>query len=54
VLGRRSRAAAVAAGAALLAGSACTRFAIFHAGVQSAADPRYTVVPQRARAGLRP
>lgn len=54
VLGRRSRVAAVAAGAALLAGSACTRFAVFHAGVQSAADPRYTVVPQRARAGLRP
>lgn len=54
VLGRRSRAAAVAAGAALLAGSACTRFAVFHAGVQSAADPRYTVVPQRARTELRP
>ncbi|MCK2215729.1 polysulfide reductase NrfD [Actinomadura sp. ATCC 31491] len=47
--GRRSRAAAVVAGAALLAGSACTRFGIFHAGVASAGDPRYTVEPQRAR-----
>ncbi|MEW9550519.1 NrfD/PsrC family molybdoenzyme membrane anchor subunit [Nonomuraea sp. NPDC050783] len=47
--GRRSRAAAVAAGAALLAGSACTRFGIFHAGLTSARDPRYTVEPQRAR-----
>jgi hypothetical protein len=34
---------------ALLAGSAATRFGIFHAGQQSAADPRYTVIPQRNR-----
>ena len=47
--GGRSRVAAGASGAALVAGSACTRFAVFHAGVQSAADPRYTVVPQRER-----
>jgi formate-dependent nitrite reductase membrane component NrfD len=47
--GRRSRTVAVVAGAALLGGSACTRFGIFHAGQQSARDPRYTVVPQRAR-----
>jgi hypothetical protein len=33
----------------LLAGSACTRFGIFEAGQASARDPRYTVVPQRAR-----
>jgi len=39
----------MAAGAALLAGSVCTRFGIFHAGQQSAQDPRYTVVPQRER-----
>jgi formate-dependent nitrite reductase membrane component NrfD len=45
----RSRVAARLAGAALLAGSAATRFGIFHAGQQSARDPRYTVVPQRAR-----
>jgi hypothetical protein len=37
------------AGAALLAGSATTRFGIFHAGVASARDPKYVVVPQRAR-----
>ena len=54
VLARRSRVAAAVSGAALVAGSACTRFAVFHAGVQSASDPRYTVVPQRARAGVRP
>jgi hypothetical protein len=49
VAGRRSRAAATAAGVALLAGSAVTRFAIFYAGLNSAADPRYTVIPQRQR-----
>ncbi len=43
------RAASVAAGAALVAGSVCTRFAIFGAGQESARDPKYTVVPQRAR-----
>lgn len=48
-LARRSRLAAVASGLALVAGSACTRFSVFHAGVQSASDPKYTVVPQRAR-----
>jgi formate-dependent nitrite reductase membrane component NrfD len=53
VLGRRSRVAAVAAGAALLAGSACTRFGMFRAGVASADDPRYTVEPQRARLDAR-
>jgi formate-dependent nitrite reductase membrane component NrfD len=49
LLGRRSRIAAGAAGLALLAGSACTRFGIFRAGIASAGDPRYTVEPQRAR-----
>jgi formate-dependent nitrite reductase membrane component NrfD len=48
-LGRRHRSAAVIAGTALVAGSACTRFAIFEAGQESARDPRYTVVPQRDR-----
>jgi len=47
--GGRSRVVSMAAGAALLAGSVCTRFGIFHAGQQSAQDPRYTVVPQRER-----
>ncbi len=49
VLGRRRRAANVVGGAALVAASACTRFGIFHAGMQSAQDPRYTVEPQKAR-----
>ena len=49
VFGRRSRTAAVVGGVAALAGSACTRFGIFHAGVASAKDPKYTVVPQRER-----
>jgi len=49
----RNRIASMAAGAALLAGSVCTRFGIFHAGQQSAQDPRYTVVPQRERLDAR-
>jgi formate-dependent nitrite reductase membrane component NrfD len=49
LLARRSRGAAIASGAALVAGSACTRFAVLAAGVQSAADPASTVGPQRAR-----
>lgn len=46
---RRSRTAAAVSGVALLGGSAATRFAVFHAGRQSASDPRYTTEPQRAR-----
>jgi formate-dependent nitrite reductase membrane component NrfD len=49
VAGRRSRVTAAAAGTALLAGSALTRFAVFYAGLNSAEDPKYTVVPQRQR-----
>ncbi len=49
LLAGRSRALSVLSGAALLAGSACTRFGIFEAGQQSARDPKYTVVPQRER-----
>jgi hypothetical protein len=45
----RSRLLSQVAGAALLAGSAATRFGIFEAGMESARDPRYVVVPQRAR-----
>jgi formate-dependent nitrite reductase membrane component NrfD len=48
LLGRRSRVAAAVAGAALLAGSACTRLGLFQAGVQSAEDPKYTVTPQKS------
>ncbi|RDH76381.1 polysulfide reductase [Mycolicibacterium moriokaense] len=53
VFGARSRTAAVVGGVASMAASACTRFGIFHAGVASAEDPKYTVVPQRARADAR-
>jgi hypothetical protein len=48
-LGRRNRIAAATSGAALLAGSALTRFGIFEAGRASTRDPKYTVVPQRER-----
>ena len=49
LLAGRSRAVAVLSGAALMAGSACTRFGVFEAGQASALDPKYTVVPQRER-----
>jgi DMSO reductase anchor subunit len=49
-LGRR-RAAAVAGGGLLLAGTVCERWSVFRAGFQSAEDPQYTVAPQRARIG---
>lgn len=47
--GRRSTLLRRASGAALIAGSALARFGIFKAGVASAEDPKYTVVPQRER-----
>jgi hypothetical protein len=49
LLGGRSRVVAAVSGAALLASSACTRFAIFQAGMASAKDPKYPVGPQRER-----
>ena len=49
VLGRRSRAVSALAGASLVAASALTRFGIFEAGMASARDPKYTIVPQRHR-----
>lgn len=49
LLGRRSRLASAAAGAAYLAAGVCTRFGVYAAGVASARDPKYTVVPQRER-----
>ncbi|WP_434739981.1 NrfD/PsrC family molybdoenzyme membrane anchor subunit [Micromonospora sp. SH-82] len=53
VWGRRRRWVAAVAGGALLAGSVATRFGVFHAGVASARDPKYTVVPQRERMARR-
>jgi formate-dependent nitrite reductase membrane component NrfD len=49
LFGGRNRGVARLSGAALVAGSLCTRLAIFEAGQDSARDPRYTVVPQRQR-----
>ena len=51
VLGRRSRAVSALAGASLVAASAMTRFGIFEAGMASARDPKYTIVPQRRLGG---
>jgi hypothetical protein len=49
VLQGRRRAGALVAGPLLLTGSLIERFGIFHAGLDSARDPQYTVVPQRER-----
>jgi hypothetical protein len=54
ILAGSHRAAAACSGAALLAGSALTRFGIFEAGRASARDPKYTVGPQRSRLRQRP
>ncbi len=49
VLGGRRRSLAALGGLALNVGSALTRFGVFHAGIESAKDPKYVVVPQRER-----
>jgi uncharacterized metal-binding protein len=53
LVGRRSRAVSVLAGATCVAASALTRFGIFEAGLASAKDPKYVVVPQRERMAAR-
>jgi formate-dependent nitrite reductase membrane component NrfD len=50
-LAGRRRAGAVAAGALLLSGSLCMRFAVYHAGRQSARNPDHTSIPQKERGG---
>lgn len=45
----RSRVAAMAGGAMIVAGAVCERWSVFKAGFQSARDPKYTVAPQRRR-----
>ena len=47
--GRRSRWGAAISGSTLMAGSLCSRFGLFYAGLTAADDPRYTIGPQRAR-----
>jgi DMSO reductase anchor subunit len=49
VLGRRRRTVSALAGVSLLAASALTRYGVFEAGLASARDPKYTIVPQRRR-----
>lgn len=49
LLGGRSRLLSVVSGTALMAGSLCTRLGVYEAGMASARDPKYTVVPQRER-----
>ena len=51
--GRRSRLLSAVAGATYLTASVATRFGIFEAGLESARDPKYTVVPQRDRVRAR-
>ena len=51
--GRRSRLLSAVAGATYVAASVATRFGIFEAGLESARDPKYVVVPQRDRVRAR-
>jgi hypothetical protein len=53
LLGGRSRTAAVLAGATYVGASLATRFGIFEAGLDSARDPKYVVIPQRERLAAR-
>lgn len=53
VPGRRARIIAAASGLLLNAAAAATRFGVFDAGMASARDPAYTVVPQRDRLAAR-
>jgi polysulfide reductase-like protein len=47
--GRASRPAAVASGMLLAGAALATRWSVYKAGFQSAADPKYVIGPQRAR-----
>ncbi|MGP3984491.1 NrfD/PsrC family molybdoenzyme membrane anchor subunit [Streptomyces sp. KR80] len=49
LLGRRGGPARMLGGAAYLAAGLSTRFAVFEAGLVSAQDPKYVVLPQRRR-----
>jgi formate-dependent nitrite reductase membrane component NrfD len=51
--GRRNRKGAVAGSALVLTGEVLLRWAVFKAGFESARDPKYTIVPQRARVEAR-
>ena len=49
VLLGRNRLGAAVSGLALMAGSACLRFGMVRAGIDSTNDPKYTALPQRQR-----
>ena len=49
----RSRLRSVVSGATFVAASVLTRFAVFEAGLASARDPKYIVIPQRERLAAR-
>lgn len=51
--GQRIRAAAIDGSALMLAGGMLLRWGVYKAGLASAKDPRYTVIPQRERARRR-
>jgi formate-dependent nitrite reductase membrane component NrfD len=53
VLGARRRPARVVGSLLLLTGAATERFAVFHAGIESADDPTFTVEQQRRRVRAR-
>jgi hypothetical protein len=53
LLGGRSRIVTTICGATYVAGSLLTRFGVFEAGIASAKDPKYTVVPQKERLAAR-
>ncbi|MEP6952916.1 MAG: NrfD/PsrC family molybdoenzyme membrane anchor subunit [Solirubrobacteraceae bacterium] len=50
---RGERRASAAGAALMLGGALATRWSVFHAGRQGAADPKYVVEPQRARRAAR-
>ncbi len=52
-LGRKRRAVAAAGAGMLIAGALCERWGVYRAGFASAADPDYTVGPQRERLSSR-
>ena len=53
VVAGRTRLGQIASGTLLAAGSLLTRFGVFEAGMASAKDPKYTVIPQKARKAAR-
>ncbi len=52
-VGGRSRGVSVVCGVTYVVASAITRFGVFEAGIASAKDPKYTVVPQKERLARR-